>query len=311
MDHHEPQALRVTSTGRLAVDWVDTPGIWVGNRQAVFATVAVAALPGAPDAGVLAQRLRAPLAHPLRLWASPTQFAASEAVPEFPVGALPAAFAGYDALVGQTLSNTLTRFDTLGLRGLMTSGLWPFYWGTPNDGPPDCGGDDPTPADDWDDPYWCATWTDYHNAATVGTLAALRAGDPAWFDAISVPAALRMLHTQMMQCAPDDPWFYCGQAPAGGGGYRRNFNSSHGYFENLILYHFLTGDPWVLDALARGAPSLRSYLCASRGGIAARPDVRADHPGQRRLRADQRPRGQPVVRGVPLPRPDGRPQLPR
>jgi hypothetical protein len=266
MDHHEPQALRVLGNGDVTLDWVDTPGIWIGSRQAVHATLAVAALPATPAAGELARRLWAPLAHPLRLWAQPAQFAASEAVPEFPVGALPAAYAGFDAAVLRMLTSTRSRFDSLGLRGLMTSGLWPFDWGTPNDGPPDCGASDPTPSDDWDDTYWCATWTDYHNTAMVGALAALRAGDPAWFDAVSVPAAQRMLHTLMMQCAPGDPWFYCGQAPAGGGGYRANFNSSHGYFDNLVLYHFLTGDPWVTDTLARGAGSMRAYLCATRAG---------------------------------------------
>jgi hypothetical protein len=279
MDHHEPQALRVLADGRLALDWVDAPGIWIGNRQAVYATLAVSALPAAVPADALARHLWAPLAHPLRLWATPAQFAASEAVPEFPVGALPAAYASFDAVVGRMLSSTRTRFDALGLRGLMTSGLWPSDWGTPNDAPPDCGGNDPTPADDWDDAYWCASWTDYHNTAMVGTLAALRAGDPAWFERVSVPAALRMLHTQVMQCAPSDPWFYCGQAPAGGGGYRANFNSSHGYFENLLLYHFLTGDPWVLDTLARGAASMRAYLCGSRAGTPPGPMCAPTTPG--------------------------------
>jgi hypothetical protein len=279
MDQHEPQALRVIGNGSVALDWIDAPGVWVGSRQAVFATAAVAALPAAPDAAVLAQRLWAPLAHPLRLWAAPAQFAASEAVPEFPVGALPAAYAGFDPQVERMLTTTQTRFDALGLRGLMTTGLWPSYWGTPNDPPPDCGANDPTPADDWDDPYWCASWTDYHNAATAGALAAFRAGDPAWFDAISVPAAQRMLHTQIMQCAPEDPWFYCGQAPAGGGGYRSNFNSSHAYFENLILYHFLTGDPWVVDTLARGAPAMRAYLCGTRAGSPPGPMCAPTTPG--------------------------------
>lgn len=279
MDHHEPQALRVLGDGRATIDWVDEPGIWIGNRQAVHATLAVAALPASPAPGMLARRLWAPLAHPLRLWATPAQYAASEAVPEFPVGALPAAYAAYDAVVARMLSSTRTRFDALGLRGLMTSGLWPSDWGTPNDAPPDCGADDPTPADDWDDAYWCASWTDYHNTAMVGTLAALRAGNPTWFDQVSVPAAQRMLHTQVMQCAPSDPWFYCGQAPAGGGGYRRNFNSSHGYFENLLLYHFLTGDPWVLDTLSRGASSMRGYLCGSRGGTPPGPMCGPTTPG--------------------------------
>lgn len=279
MDRHEPQALRVLPDGVLALDWVDAPGVWLGNHQAVHASAAIA-LPAAPvDAQALERELRAPLAHPLRLWASPAVYAASGAVPEFPVGSLPAPYADYDGVLQRMLTSTQERVASLGLEGLMTSGLWPSDWGTPLDAPPDCAGNDPTPADDWDDSYWCASWTDYHNAATIAVLAALRAGAPAWFDALAEPAALRMLHTQILQCAPDDPWFYCFQAPAGGGGYRANFNSSHAYVENLILYHFLTGDPWTIDTLARGARSMRGYLCPARGSTPPGPMCAPTEPG--------------------------------
>jgi hypothetical protein len=280
MDHFEPQALRALGPDQLSIDWVDSGSVWIGNHQAVFANLAVAVLPASPSQAQIERDVYAPLNFPLRLWASPLQFAASEAVPEFPVGNLPAAYAGYDALVAQTLDATVTRFDSAGLRGVMTSGLWPSYWGSPLGEQIECGAaGDPTPAVDADDPYWCASWTDYHNASMVGTLAALRAGEPTWFERIGVPAAQRMLHTQMMQCAPNDPWFYCGQAPSGSGGYRSNFNSSHGYFENLILYHFLTGDPWVTDQFARGAATLRAYLCAARGSNPPGPMCGATTPG--------------------------------
>lgn len=280
MDHFEPQALRVLPGGELAVDWVDDPGVWVGNHQAVYATLAVSALPEAPPAATLERTVFGPLAAPLRLWAQPAQFAASQAVPEFPLGALPPAYAGYDALVTQTLQATVTRFDDRGLRGLMSTGVWPSYWGTPFGEQIECAdGDDPTPAEDWDDTFWCPVWTDYHNASAIGALAAMRAGDPFWFDRITLPAAHRMLHTVAMQCAPDDPWPYCGQAPAGGGGYRANFNSSHAYFEGLLLYHFLTGDPWVTDTLARGAAGVRAQLCPARAGTPPGPMCAPTAPG--------------------------------
>jgi hypothetical protein len=280
MDHFEPQALRVLAGGEVAVDWVDDPGVWIGNRQAVYATLAVSALPEAPATADLERALFGPLSAPLRLWARPAQFAASQAVPEFPLGALPPAYAGYDALVTQTLQATVTRFDSRGLRGLMSTGVWPSYWGTPFGEQIECGaGDDPTPAEDWDDAYWCPVWTDYHNASSIGTLAAMRAGEPFWFDRITLPAAQRMLHSVAMQCAPDDPWPYCGQAPAGGGGYRANFNSSHAYFEGLVLYHFLTGDPWVTDTLARGAAGIRGYLCPARASSPPGPMCAPTTPG--------------------------------
>jgi hypothetical protein len=73
-----------------------------------------------------------------------------------------------------------------------------------------------------------------------------------------------MLHTQILQCSPTDEDFYCAQAPAGYGGFRENFNSSHAYFENLFLYYWLTGDYSVVEMLQRGANGMRDYLCPGR-----------------------------------------------
>ncbi len=272
MHRYEPQALRLLADGRLAIDVADGP-VWLGVRQGLFAQLAVGALPPNPTRADLDRRVWAPLNRPLRAWASPEWLAASGAVDEFPVGGLPSDLQGYDTLVSQVLDRTLAKVDEKGLPGLMTYGLFPREWGLFFD-EIDCG-DDPTPADDWDDKYWCATWTDYHNTSAAAAVRAMRTGEVAWLDEISVPAALRMLHTQVMQCSPTDPWFYCGQAPAGYGGYRVNFNSSHAYFENLFLYYWLTGDSTVVETLRRGAATMRSYLCARRP---AAPCLATDPP---------------------------------
>jgi hypothetical protein len=100
----------------------------------------------------------------------------------------------------------------------------------------------------------------------------MRSGDVGLLDEIAFPGALRSLHTQVFRCGPDDGNFYCGQAPAGYGGYRADFNSSHAYFENLFLYYWLTGDYTVVETLQRGARSMRNYLCSRRPGSPCLPD---------------------------------------
>ena len=108
-------------------------------------------------------------------------------------------------------------------------------------------GNDPTPVDDWDDAYWCGFWTDYHNTSASAFVAAWRYSDPSPLYSLSHPAAMRQLHTQMIRCAPDDDYFYCGQVPTGYGGYRVDNNSSHQYVENLILTYWMTATAPILD----------------------------------------------------------------
>jgi hypothetical protein len=271
MHRYEPQALRLTEDGRLAIDVADD-AVWLGARQGLFATFAVAALPAAVSRGELDRLLWAPLNRPLRGWPSPAWFAASDAVDELPVGGLPAELASYDALVAGVLTRTLAKIDEKGLAGLMTFGVYPRYWGEAVYGDElDCGENDPTPGETWDDAYWCGTWTDYHNTIATAPGWAMRSGQVDWLDEIAAPGALRMLHTQIMQCAPDDPWFYCGQAPAGYGGYRFDFNSSHAYFDNLFLYYWLTGDRTVVETIQRGASTMRAFLCDRRPAAACLP----------------------------------------
>jgi hypothetical protein len=264
MHRYEPQALRLLEDGRLAVDVADGQ-VWLGARQGLFATLAVGTLPAGVTRSDLDRWLWAPLNRPLRAWPSPAWFAASDAVDEFPVGLLPADLADYDTLVASVLTHTLQEVDEKGLAGLMTFGVYPRYWGTPLYGDElDCDGHDPTPGETWDDLYWCASWTDYHNTVATAPIWAMRSSQVEWLDEIAFPGALRTLHTQIMQCAPGDDWFYCGQAPAGYGGYRQDFNGSHAYFDNLFLYYWLAGDYTVVETLKRGAGSMRNFLCSRR-----------------------------------------------
>ncbi|HVR95942.1 MAG TPA: fibronectin type III domain-containing protein [Thermoanaerobaculia bacterium] len=283
MDRYEPQALRLLADGSFAIDVADGKA-WVAHHQGLYATLAVSALPSGPSRATLDRAVWAPLNRPLRAWPQAAWFAASDAVDEFPVGPLPAEVAAYDTLIPSVLNRTTRKIDELGLAGLMTYGVYPRYWG--KDGAPgeiDCAGtSDPTPGETWDNTFWCSNWADYHNTASTAPIWAMRTGQVEWLDDLATPAALRMLHTQIMQCGPNDGWSYCGQAPAGYGGYRADFNSSHAYWDNLFLYYWLTGDQTVVDTVRRGAQSMRRLLCSSRasGGGACSPDAPQANPSQ-------------------------------
>ncbi|HQZ85116.1 MAG TPA: hypothetical protein PLB21_05725 [Actinomycetota bacterium] len=264
LHRNEPQALRLLGNGDLAVDIADGP-IWLTSRQGLYATVAVAALPARAQRGGLDRLVWAPLNRPLHAWPSGGWFAQSQVAGELPDATLPAAWADYGGHVTGVINKTYAEIDRSGLTGLTSFGLYPRYWGTEMGEEVDCPvGQDPTPQDDKDDTFWCATWTDYHNTAATTVARAMQTGQVEWLDDLATPAALRMLHTQIHQCSPADTWFYCGQAPSGYGGYRADFNSSHAYFQNLFLYYWLTGDATVPTTITRGASSMRNYLCARR-----------------------------------------------
>ena len=273
MHRYEPQALRLTGNKQVAVDLADNL-VWIGARQGLFASFAVSALEAGPGRAALDRLVWAPLNRPLRAWPAASVFTRSEAVEEVPVGDIPERLASYDTLIGSILTRTMNKVDEKGLAGLMTFGVYPRYWGSALYGDEiDCAaGSDPTPTEKWDNTYWCATWTDYHNTVATAPIRAMRTGEVEWLDEIGFPGALRTLHTQIMQCGPDDTYFFCGQAPAGYGAYRFDFNSSHAYFDNLFLYYWLTGDYTVVETVKRGAEAMRGYLCARRPGSACLPD---------------------------------------
>ena len=284
MHRYEPQALRRLGDGSLAIDLVDDK-TWLAHHQGLFGTMAVAALAPNPARTDLDRLVWAPLNRPLHAWADAAWFAASGAVEEFPVGPLPAEVASYDTLIPSVLTRTVQKVDELGLAGLTTFGVYPRYWGKDNTpGEIDCSGTgDPTPTEAWDNKFWCGTWTDYHNTASTIPVWAMRSGEVEWLDELAQPAALRSLHTQIMQCSPTEKWFYCGQAPAGYGGYRADFNSSHAYLDNMYLYYWLTGDSVVLHVLQRGGETMRRRMCNTRGSY---PVLEAAGPGGPACAAD-------------------------
>lgn len=277
MADFEPQALRLLADGSIAADLTDD-GVWLGARQGSYAEYRLGAWPLATGVDAALGELRRGLDQPLWVLAAPEWIAASEATEEFPVGALAPALASYDTLLDDLIARTQTLRRERGLEGLQTFGLYPREWGNPIGADEiDCG-DDPTPAQDWDDPYWCASWTDYHNTSMSAWVHAWRRSDPAALRKLAVPAALRMLHTQLQRCAPDDGFFHCGQVPTGYGGYRANNNGSHQYIEGLAQYYWLSGDDSVIERLLQGARVRRAYLCPARGSTPPGPMCSATTP---------------------------------
>lgn len=272
MHRFEPQALRVLGDQSVALDLIDN-GIWIGMRQGAYVEYAIAPFAPATSVSSVVADLWPDLNAPMLALPSAAWVAATRAIDEIPVGALPAPWDRFDAVLDTALDRTIELRSDRGIYGLMTYGLFPRFWGNPVLSEElDCGPiNDPTPADDWDDNYWCATWTDYHNASSNAVYAALRHGDVSRLHDISFPAALRVLHTQIYQCTPGNNSIRCGAAPGGYGGYRADFNSSHQYFDNLILYYWLTGDETVWRTLQRGSNGFRAYLCPSRGSTPPGP----------------------------------------
>ncbi len=270
----EPQALRALEDGSVALDLVDEH-VWLAARQGLSSEVAVSVTPAGRTRADLDRELWAPLNHPLRPWPSAEWWATSGAVPQFPVGPLTGGLERYDALMLRVLSDTFDRTEKVGLYGLTTWGSFPRYWHQPYGLEVACD-DDPTPGQKWDDTYWCTTWTDYHNTSYTAAYHAMRTGEIAWIDEILVPAARRMLHTQILQCAPGDTFPFCGKAATGYRAFRSDANSSHQYWDSLFLYYWLTGDRLVIDTITPGMDSARQFSCSRR---AARQGACSDGDG--------------------------------
>ncbi|MBK8283828.1 MAG: hypothetical protein IPK97_02530 [Ahniella sp.] len=202
MADYEPQSLGFDGTAA-QVSFADN-SVWLGHYQGSSASYRFGVYPPATSTtNILADQLGT-LQSPLLGLPERTWLGASGAVDEFPVE--PASrdplIARFDEELLQTMASTVDQRHQKGLMGLQTFGLYPRYWGNPVlSDEIDCGFD-PTPAQAWDNTYWCATWTDYHNTTAIANVAAWRLRDPRWIHSISTPAALRSLHTQMLRCSP-------------------------------------------------------------------------------------------------------------
>jgi hypothetical protein len=250
----EPQKLW-TSTTSIGFDFISNH-IWVGAKQGMAAEFVVdfCATPSVNTQRPVVLPLNVAATNALEL--SPMQSIATE----------------FNATMTALVKKSITLRESKGLLGFMTYGGQPRYWGDPAYGD-EIGISSPT-GQVWDRVYWGSTWTDYHNAAESVTLHAISVLDHESFTKWSVPAALRMLYTQMYQARPGDTSFYSWAAPAGYNGFRSDMNSSHQYWGNLFTYYYLTGDTEVTRALKASANNFRNYYCSTRPGAACGIDVK-------------------------------------
>lgn len=274
MHRFEPQSIQGNQQG-LQIGLISDK-TWLGPYSGLYAQFAISAFTEASEEDILSENW-ALLNAPLRAWPEPRWFAASGAVGEFPYSKLADNVAAYDDVMAGIMAQTKIKTDEKGLAGISTFGLYPRYWADPVRAD-ELSCKDPTPEESWDTKFWCGTWTDYHNTLVSVPIWVMRSGDVSLLDDIAFPGALRVLHTQMFQCAPSDTFFRCGQAPSGYGAYRGDNNSSHGYFDNLILYYWLTGDEMVIDKLGTGAIRMRNFLCNTRSDKFANALCAPTHP---------------------------------
>ena len=165
----------------------------------------------------------------------------------------------------ETISqNTLNTFIDSAMYGFMTYGLPARYmsYGTE-------GGGNKT----WDGFYWNGSFTDYHNTMSNSVYLFAQTGNSEWLYNLAFPAARRTLKTQIVQSDVNDSGYFSGWAPAGYGGYRKDPNSCHSYFENLYLYYYLTGDRETIENLQKAGNTLRKAYTRDKVGKLVSPEL--------------------------------------
>lgn len=159
--------------------------------------------------------------------------------------------------------STYNDFITLGMHGFMTFGLSPRLFDGVGGWDNEFGGNQSTITHDHF--LFQATFTDYHNAFSNVSRLFAATGDTEFLYKLSFPAARRTLHTQIIQPDPHSPISYSGWAPIGYGGYRKDFNSSHSYFDNLFFYYYLTGDKQVIDTVSYAGRTIKNWYTRQNG----------------------------------------------
>lgn len=254
MHLHEPQAIRLVGN-EIQLD-LASDKFWLPHHSGVEVTYAIHVDNSQPDLNHIWRQVN----KPLRGLCQPEQYNESGGFNclggiMIPERNITTDLNVYDHYMQYTAHNTITKMQSFGFQGLMTWGLYPRYWAEWGFNSGEVG----SGVGPWDE-LLRQSWTDYWCASKLALEWAIRSGEVQWIEELTIPAAVRMLHTQIMQAAPDDSWFYAGQAPAGYAMYRSDFNSSHQYWENLYLYYLITGDRTVIDIIERGALTMASWL---------------------------------------------------
>lgn len=271
MHLHEPQAIRLVGN-EIQLD-LSSGDFWLPHHSGVEVTYAIHVDDKQPDLNHIWRQVN----KPLRGLCQPEQYNESGGfdclggimIPTNPSDNIDSMHRinGYEDAMRYTVNNTITKMQAEGFQGLMTWGSVPRYWEEWGFNTGEMG----SGIDGWDGLLRNWSATDYWCTFKLALEWAIRSGDPQWIETLTIPSAVRMLHTQIMQAAPDDSWFYAGQAPAGYAMYRSDFNSSHQYWENLYLYYLITGDRTVIDIIERGALNQINYMNDKKGVVGRQP----------------------------------------
>jgi hypothetical protein len=258
MRFYEPQTLRARP-GAIEIDLV-ADRQRLGPFMGAFARVALTVGGAGTNWAAVGSRALARLDHPVAAWPPRGDVARSGVLDELWDGAPDPDAARYWEQVTAITNRTLSGYVECGMYGFMTYGLPLRYWSGSPTGYNEFGDE----TDQWDGYYFQGTFTDYHNALSNVVRLFAQTGEPELLSGLSFPGARRMLHTQIVQADPSN--FYGGWGPIAYGGYRKDLNSSHSYFENLYAYYYLTGDRRVLDVLGPAGENLRSVTTRDETG---------------------------------------------
>jgi hypothetical protein len=257
MDLHEPQAIRLVVNG-IRLD-LASDRFWLPHHSGVEVTYAIHVGDKQPDLNHIWRQVN----KPLRGLCQPEWYNESGGFDSVGGIMIPQDLNDsarmtdhYDNTLEYTVKNTIDKMTSFGFQGLMTWGLYPRYWAEWGFNSGELG----SGVGSWDELLRNSTFTDYWCTSKLALEWALRSGEVNWIEDLTIPAAVRMLHTQIFHSAPDDSFFYAGQAPAGYAMYRSDMNSSHQYWENIYLYYLVTGDRTVIDTIERGAVTMASWL---------------------------------------------------
>lgn len=252
---YEPQSLESTSKD-LTINIVNEPQ-WLGPFMGAFSSMRFRLFEENLSEPEIQESIAA-IQTPVMAWPDTTYVSQTQCFDELWDGTESPLADGLMARVRGMSDLTFSDVQLLGMYGMMTYGLSPrSFEGSTQYSYNEFGG---TAADtEWDGYFFGGTFTDYHNTYTSPTYLFALTGESKYLYQLSYPAARRTLHTQIVQHQPGYEGAYSGWAPAGYGGYRRDFNSSHSYFDNLFYYYYLTGDQSVLETLAPTGKTLRSW----------------------------------------------------
>lgn len=265
MKFYEPQAMRALAD-RIEIE-ISSEKSRLGPYMGAFAGFAITAS-AATDIKAEGKRALHRLDHSLIVFPDRKTVARSMVLDELWDGRANADALTYYNQITTLTNNTIAGYTNRGMYGLMTYGLPVREWHHVS------GYSEYGDVTKWDGYFFGGSFTDYHNANGNVVRLFAQNGDARLLHQLSFPAARRTLHTQIIQGnGVNGEKFKMGWAPVGYGGYRKDNNSSHSYFDNLYNYYYLTGDRQVIETLLVAGSNLRKAYARKSDNTLVPPEL--------------------------------------